>query len=108
MCFVGSSARFPTKNYRFFIKKVPTKYIVPKISPTLYTFPNPTKEVVSRPECADPIDFSFLFLASLDDAKDSTPRDSKNLKHNVDTGLYRTTAIKVIFNQKFLKFQIFF
>jgi len=57
--------------------------------------PEGVLEVVSRPECADPIDFSFLFLASLDDAKDSTPRDSKNLKHNVDTGLYRTTAIKL-------------
>ena len=36
--------------------------------------PEGVLEAVSRPECADPIDFSFLFLASLDDAKDSTPR----------------------------------
>jgi len=56
---------------------------------------NSIANVVARPECADPIDFSFLFLASLDDAKDSTPRESKHLRFDVDTGLYRTTAVKL-------------
>ena len=52
-------------------------------------------EVISLPECSDPIDFSFLFLSSLEDAQDSNPRDSRNLKFNSESSKYRTTAVKV-------------
>lgn len=52
-------------------------------------------EVISRPECSDPIDFSFLFLSSLEDAQDSNPRDSRNLKFNSESSKYRTTAVKL-------------
>merc|ERR1711990_1102659 len=51
--------------------------------------------VIARPECFDPVDFSFLFLSSLEDTQDSNPRDSKNLKLNKETGKYRTSAIKL-------------
>merc|ERR1712212_113875 len=59
-----------------------------------------TDGVVSRAECSDPIDFTFLFLASLEDAQDSTPRESPrgNLHYDVDLGKYRTTAIKLANN----------
>merc|ERR1711953_1275507 len=51
--------------------------------------------VIARPECSDPVDFSFLFLSSLEDTQDSNPRESKNLKLNKDTGKYRSSAIKM-------------
>ena len=39
-------------------------------------------------------DFSFLFLATMDDLNDSQPRESKYVKKNKE-GKYRTTAIRV-------------
>jgi len=65
-------------------------------------------EVISRPECSDPIDFSFLFLSSLEDAQDSNPRDSRNLKFNSESSKYRTTAVKVDENAPKGEIQIFF
>merc|ERR1711973_692996 len=50
--------------------------------------------LVSRPETSDPLDFSFLFLATMDDLNDSQPRESKYVKKTKD-GKYRTTAIRL-------------
>merc|ERR1712134_210072 len=50
--------------------------------------------LVSRPETSGPLDFSFLFLATMDDLNDSQPREAKYVKKTKD-GKYRTTAIRL-------------